>query len=1087
MNHRFASLQLALLLSSSALLIGQTTAVVQISGVITDPNGGAVPRAQVKAIQTETGLQRTAVAGPDGVYLISNLPIGPYRLEASADGFRTQAQTGIVLQVNTNPTINVTLQVGSVMQQVEVVGDASMVETQSNAVSQVIDEKRVVDLPLNGRQPTQLVLLSGAAVNAPAGDFATSKNYPSSVTISVAGGEANGTYYLMDGGDHLEGYSSINLPLPFPDVLQEFSVQTNAIQAQYGLRAGAVVNLVTKSGTNELHGDLFEFMRQGVTNARNFFAPVRDNLRRNQFGGTVGGPIVKNKLFLFGGYQGTRLRTAPQTNTNFVPTAAALNGDFSTLESAACAGTARTLINPTTGVPYPGNQVPMSSFNPQALAFLKYVPVSTDPCGKLLISIPNPQDEDQVLSRADWNRSAKNTIFGRYFFTDFRNPAAYDGKDLLLTTRAGVLDRVQSIAAGDTYILSSTAVNSLHVTYSRDHVTRGPASGLPTAQSIGLNVAPSAGNFPSITVGSNFTTFCGTCSLAHINSSSYQFADDFSIVKGRHQIEFGVDWIRRLLDFQVSTQENAAYAFSGQFTTNPTVDLLLGLPSSFTQGNLTKQTEQATYFAMYVQDKIRVTSHLSMTVGMRWEPYFPALDVKGRDTHFDMGAFLAGTRSSVFTNAPPGIFFPGDKGFPEGGAPTNHHWNDFAPRLGLIWDPLGTGKLTIRSAYGILYDIPGTAPFVWFGFGPPYASTVVLTSPAGGFTNPYAGIPGGNPFPQPSPPPANAVFIPGGTYANLPASIDPTYMQQWNLSVQKQFGQAWLLTASYLGNKSTHRWVSKNINPAVYIPGTCGTGPCSSTANTAARRLLGLLSPAGSVYGPIAQLDDGADASYEALLLSVDRRLSRNFSVLANYTWGHCISDGDGDADIAGSYENPNNRSAERGNCASDVRQIFNMSFVAQSPHFSNRLSQRLFGNWELSGILTKRTGFWFSVLTGTDRSLTGIGVDRPNVIGDPNVSNPSLNQWFNASAFQANALGTFGNSGRDNLQGPGALTLDTALIRRFAIREHQALEARAEAFNIMNHPTFNNPRNTLTDSNIGRILTANDPRIFQFALKYAF
>ena len=353
----------------------------------------------MKARQTDTGREFTATTGPDGAFTLPNLPIGPYRVEATSSGFRTHVQTGIVLQVNTNPVINIALQIGSIGQEVEVRADATMVETQTNSVSQVIDQRCVVDLPLNGRQPTQLILLSGAAITAPPSDMASSKNYPSSVTISVAGGQANGTYYLLDGGDHNDAFGAINLPLPFPDVLQEFSVQTNAIPAAYGVRAGAVVNIVTKSGTNDLHGSLFHFLRTGATNARPFFAARRDDLKRNQFGGTLGGPIVKNKLFVFGGYQGTRLRTAPPTATVFVPTAAVLGGDFSAYASPAC-GKARPIIDPASGnvpAPFPGNIIPVGRLNQQALNFLKLVPTSPDPCGRLLFGIPNQSDEDQAL------------------------------------------------------------------------------------------------------------------------------------------------------------------------------------------------------------------------------------------------------------------------------------------------------------------------------------------------------------------------------------------------------------------------------------------------------------------------------------------------------------------------------------------------------------------------------------------------------------------------------------------------------------------------------------------------------------------
>jgi hypothetical protein len=1075
-----ASLFAGLLMASAPSLFAQATSVVQISGVVSDGKGGVIQGARLKATQTDTGLTRNAATEGDGSYALPNLPIGPYRLEAVADGFRTYVQTGIVLQVNTNPVINVTLQVGSLSQEVDVKADATMVETQSNSVSQVIDQRRVIDLPLNGRQETQLILLSGAAVTAPGSDMASSKNYPSSTTISVGGGQANGTYYLLDGSDHADAFGLINLPVPFPDVLQEFSVQTNAIPAAYGVRAGAVVNMVSKSGANELHGDLFEFLRTGATNARPFFAARRDNLKRNQYGGTAGGPIVKNKVFVFGGYQGTHVRTAPPTTTVFVPTPTVLQGDFSVIDSAAC-GKARTLVDPANGnTPFPNNFTPAFRFNPQALALLKYVPISNDPCGKLLFGVPNNNDEDQFLTRGDWTQSSKNSIFGRYYFTDYRNPGAYDGKNILLTNRPGLLDRVQSLSLGDTYTLSSSTINAFHFTWSRDRITRGPASGLPTSQDLGLKVAPSPGNFPVFSVSNDFSTLCGTCSLAHINSTSFQAADDFNLILGRHQIAFGAEWIHRALDFQVSTQQNPEFDFNGQFTNESLADLLLGRPNQVIQGNLTRVNDVQNYIALYAQDKVRINSRISLNLGMRWEPYFPEHDVNRRDTHFDQAAFIAGKKTTKFNNAPPGLFFPGDPGMPDAGA--NHHLTNFAPRLGLVWDPKGDGRTTIRAAYGILYDLPPMQQFDRFGFGPPWASTVTLTSPAGGLTDPFQDYPGGNPFPQPSPPTANAQFVANGQYVNLPLNIHPTYMQQWNISVQRQLSDAWLLTANYLGNKSTHRWIETQEDYALYIPGA------SSIANTNQRRVLTILNPtAGAFFSSIVQIDDGANADYNALLLSVNHRLSRNFSMLANYTWSHCISVGDAQSEITGGYQNPNNRDAERGNCVVDQRQIFNASLVAFSPRFSGRWANRLLGNWEASGIITKHTGFWINTGSGKDNSLTGIGADRPTVVGDSRVSNPSLTEWFNPAAFQPNAMGTFGNSGRNNIQGPGGFTFDLALMRRFSVTERQKVEARAEAFNILNHPVFGNPRTSLTDANIGRIFSSNDPRIMQFALKYIF
>lgn len=1066
-------------------LAAQATAVVQISGTVHDPNGGPVPGVQIKAVQTATGFTRSATSGIDGGYVLNSLPVGPYRIEATGPGFGTYTQEGIVLQVNTNPVVNITMQLGSVSQSVEVRANTAMAETHTNSISQVIDERRVVDLPLNGRQATQLVLLSGAAVTAPSGDLKSSKNYPTSTTIAVAGGQANGTYYLVDGGDHNDAFTMINLPAPFPDAVQEFSVQTNAVPAAYGVRAGAMVNMVTKSGTNELHGNAFEFLRTGATNARNFFAPKRDNLKRNQFGGTLGGPIIRNKVFFFGGYQGTRIRTAPPTNTVFVPTAQALRGDFSTLASSAC-GPARQLIHPVTGQPFQNNQVPVELFSPQAFNFLKYVPTSTDPCGRLQNAIPNNSDENQFIIRSDWNVSSRHSLFGRYFFTDYSNPGAFDGQNLLQTTRAGILGRVQTLVLGDTFSLSPTAINSFHFTWARERITRGPASGLPSASDIGLNVAPSPGNFPDIGVSGKFNTFCGTCSLAQIYSGSLQLADDVSWTVGRHQITVGANWMHRYLDFQVSTQQNAQFSFTGQVTRDPLLDLLVGAPSSFTQGNLTQADLVSNYLGIYVDDKFRVNSRLSFNIGLRWEPFFPPYDTKGRATHFDFAAFQAGQRTTVFENAPVGMFFAGDPGFSKAG--TKSKFGNFAPRLGVVWDVQGNGRTVIRSAYGILYDSPQLALFNRFGFGPPWASTITIFTPKGGFADPYLTYPGGNPFPQPVPPPENAVFPIGGQFMNLPTEMSLPYTQQWNFSIQRQVGADWLFTANYLGNKSTHRWLVAQQNPAVYIPGRCGNQPCSTRGNTNERRILSLLNQQeGSKLSTLSTIDDGANSSYHGLLLSVNRRLASHFSVLANYTWSHCLDDGTLDGEVVGGYPNPTNRALNRGNCSIDVRHIFNASAIAETPHWKGGFAKKLLSDWEISAILTKRSGFWFSPTSGIDNSLTAIGGDRPNVVGDPNPSERTLDRWFNPSAYVPNGPGEFGNAGRNSLVGPGAFNIDAALMRRIPIGESQHVQIRAEAFNVLNHARFNNPRSSLSDSNIGRILGADEPRIMQFALKYVF
>jgi hypothetical protein len=455
-----------LFLAAGAFLVAslwsQAVNTAEISGQVTDSTGAAVPNASVTATQTETQLTRTTLTGADGSYVLPNLPVGPYTLQVTAGGFATYSQNGIVLAVGATVSVPVTLPVGTIRQEVQVTANAAMVETRDTSVSQVIDSRRVLELPLNGRQATSLVYLAGAAANAAStGDFVSTKTYGSaniagSSAISIAGGQANGTNFMMDGGDNNDGYSNVSLPFPFPDAIQEFSVQTAGLSARYGLHAGGVMNVVTKSGTNQFHGSLFEFLRNGDANARNFFAPVHDSLKRNQFGGTFGAPVRKDRIFGFFGYQGTRVRTAPPQTISFVPTQAAIGGDFSQLESAACQsnGRARTIMNPATGQAFPGAVVPASLLNPQALAILKYVPTAANPCGRFTYAVPSPEGENQYIGRGDWVISSRHSLFGRYFRASLDNPPAAFDNNLLLTNRAGLTDLSQSLVVGDTFSFS---------------------------------------------------------------------------------------------------------------------------------------------------------------------------------------------------------------------------------------------------------------------------------------------------------------------------------------------------------------------------------------------------------------------------------------------------------------------------------------------------------------------------------------------------------------------------------------------------------------------------------------------------------
>jgi hypothetical protein len=1150
-------LALAGALCAPTLLYGQAVNFAQIHGTITDPTGAAVTGAQVKATHTLTGLVRSTVSGPEGNYSLPNLPVGPYTLEVQFQGFQAYVQRGITLQVAENPKVDVTLKVGAVTQTEEVRAEAVMVKTDETSVSEVIDHERIVDLPLDGRQVTQLLLLSGAAVSAPAlpnQDLLSSKNYgngnataQSDATISVAGGQLNGNSYLLDGGDHVDKFSNLNMPLPFPDALQEFSVQTSTLTARYGTHSGSAVNVVTKSGTNQIHGDVFEFLRNDAVNAHHWISPAQflttgipltpnpnDNaLRRNQFGGTVGGPIVRDKLQFFLGYQGTRNFQMPAPTTVHVPTPQALaTGDFSSLESQPCTSPTnpnakpRTIVNPKTSKAFANSQVPTNLFTSQALALLQFVPTSTNPCGTLTFAVPNTGDEDQGISRIDWTQSNKNTIFGRYFISDFRDPPIYDGKDILESTKVGQLARHQSLVLGDTYTLSSAMINSVHVTASRLAIFRGPASNMLTPASLGVNVPAPIPNDLVISLSNYFNVEGGTQTLGHFNNNSLQIADDMDWTHGRHQIAYGVNWIHSQLNELSTNNSNGNFQFqtgSGS-SGDALVDFLLGDLGTFTQANNEQENWRQNYIGLYVQDNYRIKSNLTLNAGVRWDPYLPAQDRYHRGAHFDPTAFANGVSSSVFPNAPPGLFFCGDSQTPC--SYVNNHWGNFSPRVGFNWDPRGKGRETVRAGYGLFYDNPEIFYFDRFADDSPFGSSSTVNRPTGGFANPYQGSPV-TPFPLPFPTSTNAVFVPFGTYINVPLNLRPTYVQQWNLAMEKQFGKDWMVSATYLGNRTNHLWLATESNMPVFIPGSdcnggnnvipvhgTGTKPCSSQGNENMRRPLLLQNPGavnpngtctfGSCFGSIASTSDEGNASYHALLLTARHRMSQNFTLLTNYTYSHCIDLGEFLGELANSrlVSNPNNIAGERGNCGIDIRHNFNSSLVANSPTFGNSFVRKMVGGWQFSTIASYRTGLHFTPTHGGDTSLSGIKQDRADVVPgvDPfsgsctfaksGITLPvgSAGCFFNTSAFTTNGPNDFGNATRDMLTGPGFLQFDAALSRSFSIREGKILMLRLDAFNLLNHPNMGLPTSDQTSNTFG-LVTAQQgsPRILQLAAKYTF
>jgi hypothetical protein len=1130
-------LKIALLSALTAAAVwAQATA--QMHGVVQDMSGAAIPGAMVKATQTETGIARTVTSEADGTYVISNLPLGPYQMEVNKDGFSTAVQMGIVLQVGSDPAIPIALKVGAVSERVSVEANATQVETTTVGVGAVVENQRVLDLPLNGRMPTDLIALSGAAVQTSAAGSTTALTMPLGALVAVAGGDPEGVQYFLDGASHINYFDGSGLLIPFPDALQEFKINTSTQEAATSGRSGAAVNAVMKSGTNTFHGDAFEFIRNSDVNSRDFFAKTRDGLKRNQFGGILGGPIKKDKLFFFMGYQGTFVRQDPVQAPVTVPTPQMLQGDFTGLEAASCPGGGKTLKAPFGTNGYATNTINPALFSPAAVAIAKLLPAADNSCGTLTYAQPLSEDNHEVDARVDYQVSDKQSLFAHYQLAkeNIAVPYSLDPTNVLTATGSGASDQYNSFALGDTYLLSATKVNSARIYI--DRITANlPGAQMFGPENVGIHEYTYQPNYLTATVTGGFETGAGQFSE---NSFAYTTAfganDDFKFVHGSHQFGFGGSFTRSIEWSVAQAWSGGAFTFSGGVTGLGMGDFFLGDASQFRQANPNPLNLSQPFVNLYAQDTWKVTPRLTLNYGVNWNPFFGMAFQQGDVYDFNLTNFYAGTTSKVVSGAPPGFSFPGDPGFP-GKSGINAQYAHFDPRFGLAYDPFGDGKTAIRVGGGIGHDFINQELNLNTSSSLPFRLTVVQTGTIS-LDNPY---PQGDPFPynyNPKDPvwpttataPCLANTCPP-TFLPIPSNMKTHVQYSWNLGVQRQITQSWFGSATYLGTHIIHVWNAVELNPAEYIPGNCvagqygltAAGPCTSTAsaNILARRVLNIANPNENPLGYLTQYDDGGTQSYNGLLLTTTWRLRNGLSLNGNYTWSHCIGLAPitllnpGAAYIHGGYginvPGANDRNADNGDCVADRRQIANVTLVYQTPKFSNKAVRIVATGWAIGSTIQARSGSPFTVVTGTNPDPdTGNGGNsstlRPNQIL-PNVyaTNQGAScgapgafceQWLNPAAFGPVPLGTFGNMGAYNLIGPGFWQWDMSLTRQFRILENQNLQIRAESFNVTNSFRPGNPGATVSAaSTFGLITTDATPpgqatapaRVFQLAMKYVF
>ena len=1100
---KFCGVILGLFLTAPAFAQLSTA---QLAGKVTDTSDAVLPGATVTMTQTETGAIRSVVTDAEGAYLVSNLSPGPYRLEVSLQGFRTYAQTGIVLQVAATPTINVSMALGDLQETVTVEAQAPLVDVKSAGVSEVVESERIVELPLQGRDVTSLLVLAGASVNT---GSPNSRSFAGGVNVAVAGGLPFGVAYVLDGAMHNDSQNNANLPLPFPDALQEFRVATTGLTAQNGMHSGASVNAITKSGTNRFSGNLFEFNRDRRFNATDPFARVvngkrvDDGLQRNQYGGTLGGPIVRDRLFFFGAYQGTNVHQIPAGNIAYVPTDAMLRGDFTAFASAACnGGTPLTLRTP-----FVNNQVNPALFSPAAVKLVSYLPKADDQCGQVTYELPADRKQGQAIGRVDFQQSANHSIFGRYMATFDQGPAAYAQTSSVLTLAgnaaqgiggAGIDNLAQSLALGDTMVLGANFVNSLRVAFNRTSINRGSP---PFFDPLDLGVK----NFHTyrqdetvIAVTGGFNISAATATTGVFWTNSYQVADDVTLVRGRHQLGFGGSYAYWKSSQTSHARSGGSWMFNGQTTGRGLADLMVGAVGSLEHGVPNLLIMDMPYAGLYAQDAWRMSDRVTLNYGLRWEPFIGQQMLYGGASIFNHDNFVKGVRSKVFLNAPAGLLYPGDEGFPEGKSGYKRRWLDISPRVGLAWDVNGDGRLAFRSSYGLTYDFPSGDYMNINASAPPWGNRSLITTTI--FDDPYSVV-GGNPHPIATN--ANTVFPAFGAFGIMDPNINPPRVQSWNVTLEKQLGENWSATANYLGRYSDHLWAELAINSGVFM----GLGPCtingvaypvcSTNANLNQRRKFSLENPReGGLLGFVDQHNDAGWQKYQGVRLTMTRRAGPNgVSISANYTRSYCIGTATPGsfAQIASGYTNPDDPDMDKGHCDQDRKHLANATVGYQTPEVGNRAVRLLVSNWRVSGVLNIRSGQWLNIVTGVDNALNGQLQQRPNKVSDDVYGPKTLNNYLNRAAFAAPAPGTFGNLEYRGVEGPGYGAVDMALSRLINLGATRTLELRVEAFNVTNrfnwgvatgNPAFTN----LNSSQFGRIVQhGGTPRIMQFGIKYGF